>query len=98
MRINESLLKMDIQKWLQATTDRAPPERSDNVDIPDFINAQPEGREADGRRYQRKRKKRASSDSSVIAPKYDQRQNLRHNHRERSDDDGKDALTLPHFV
>lgn len=58
---------MDIQGWLQGTADRAPPNPSDEVDAPAFGHPI-QGIEATTTiRYRRKRK-RAASDSSIIAP------------------------------
>lgn len=61
---------MDIQKWLQATTDRAPPEKSDAVDAPNFIGSLRAQLEPDSHQYRSKRKRREPSDSSVIPQDY----------------------------
>ena len=60
---------MDIAQWLAATTDRAPPDRELGDHIPpvtDHPQAKDGGRRA-GRSYRRKRH-RASSDSSLVVP------------------------------
>ena len=59
---------MDITQWLQETAGRAPPDRSDEINIPDFLRPHHRAGDKPSRSYRRKRK-RASSDSSVIAPK-----------------------------
>lgn len=63
---------MDIQQWLAETADRAAPDRSDDHRFPDAFRAHPhaQGREEQlGRSYRRKKRKRASSDSSIIVPR-----------------------------
>lgn len=67
------LAEMDIQGWLQGTTDRAPPDPSDGLPIDASAFIQPATAE---RGYHRKRP-RAASDSSIIAP------------QRRADDRGK---------
>lgn len=57
---------MDIQGWLQGTVDRAPPNPSDEVDVPVFGPLTPIIKATNSKRYSRKRK-RAASDSSVIS-------------------------------
>ena len=57
---------MDIQGWLQGTTDRAPPNPSDEVDAPAFGPPAPIIKATNSKRYPRKRKQTAS-DSSVIS-------------------------------
>ena len=59
---------MDIHKWLNDTADRVPPDLSDDAHKPDFLQHHHEKSDRPGRNYRRKRK-RASSDSSVIAPR-----------------------------
>ena len=57
---------MDIQGWLQGTTDRAPPNPSDEVDAPAFGPPTPIIEATNSKRYYRKRKQTAS-DSSIIS-------------------------------
>jgi hypothetical protein len=57
---------MDIQGWLQGTADRAPPNSSDEVDPPAFGTPTQSIEATDAKRYHKKRK-RATSDSSIIA-------------------------------
>ena len=56
---------MDIQGWLQGTADRAPPDPSDEVDAPAFASPARTIKAANAKRYHKKRK-RATSDSSII--------------------------------
>lgn len=68
------LTTMDIQQWLAATTDRAPPQPSDDHHIPDAFRAHPHPHSPDrqlprGRSYRRKKRTGASSDSSLIPPR-----------------------------
>jgi hypothetical protein len=59
---------MDIRRWLEDTADREPPDHSDDINIPEkFRNDRPDHDQV-ARSYRYKRK-RASSDSSIIAPK-----------------------------
>jgi len=58
---------MDIQGWLQDTADRAPPNPSDEVDARAF-GPTAQGFEATNSRRYRPKRKRANSDSSIIAP------------------------------
>lgn len=58
---------MDIQGWLQGTADRAPPNPSDEVNAPAFGHPIQGIEATTAIRYRRKRK-RAASDSSIIAP------------------------------
>jgi len=62
---------MDIQRWLRDTTDRAPPEGFDDRQVPAFLRS-PGNADSLIRKYRRKRK-RAASDSSIIAPQPDVR-------------------------
>jgi hypothetical protein len=57
---------MDIQCWLQGTADRAPPNPSDEVDPRAFGPPTQSIQATDAKRYHKKRK-RATSDSSIIA-------------------------------
>lgn len=57
---------MDIQGWLQGTADRAPPNPSDEVDPRAFGPPTQNIEATDAKRYHKKRK-RATSDSSIIA-------------------------------
>ncbi|KAK5172131.1 uncharacterized protein LTR77_003769 [Saxophila tyrrhenica] len=59
---------MDIQGWLQDTADRAPPDEGDDQRVPDEAR-QDQALETSRRHYRRKRQ-RASSDSSLIAPRH----------------------------
>lgn len=77
---------MDIQRWLEATTDRAPPDKSEDPNIPEFINPPPAERNANSRRYHRRKKKGASSDSSVSAPRQDKLLKAARKRHVRSDD------------
>lgn len=58
---------MDIQGWLQGTADRAPPNPSDELDAPAFRQLARAVEATTATRYHRKRR-RAASDSSLIAP------------------------------
>ena len=63
---------MDIHEWLAATADRAEPNPSDDHRIPEELRAHPlppARVQGMGRSYRRKKRKRASSDSSIIAPR-----------------------------
>lgn len=75
---------MDIQGWLQGTTDRAPPDPPDGlaIEAPAFI------RPATAERKYHRRRRRAASDSSIIAPQ----QRL----RERGKADAHGALPGSH--
>lgn len=65
---------MDIQRWLENTADREPPDQQDHPTIPDFLQPHREP-EKPARKYRRKRK-RASSDSSILE--------LQHHHHHQS--------------
>jgi hypothetical protein len=56
---------MDIQGWLQGTADRAPPNPSDEVDLCAFGSPTQSVEATDVKRYYKR--KRATSDSSIIA-------------------------------
>lgn len=57
---------MDITAWLEGTTHREPPPQPDQVDNPLTFERQED--KPNGRRYRGRKRKRASSDSSIIAP------------------------------
>lgn len=63
---------MDIRQWLENTADREPPGRSDDISIPRKFRNDRQATGQIGRSYRYKRK-RASSDSSMIATKGNQR-------------------------
>jgi hypothetical protein len=58
---------MDIQGWLQGTADRAPPNPSDEPHALDFLQTAHGAETTKATRYHRKRH-RAATDSSIIAP------------------------------
>lgn len=59
---------MDIRQWLENTADREPPGRPDDISIPEKVRNDRQADDQVGQSY-RYKKKRASSDSSIIAPK-----------------------------
>lgn len=61
---------MDIRQWLEDTADREPPDHSDDNRIPGNFRPDRAGPDKAGRSYRRKRK-RGSSDSSIIAPRHE---------------------------
>lgn len=68
---------MDIQKWLENTADREPPDgTSDDLHIPDFLPPDRIRPSRVGATYRHKRK-RASTDSSIIAPRPDSHRNAK---------------------
>jgi len=61
---------MDVRRWLENTADRAPPDQREHEGIADFLRPHAEPVPEDrGPKYRRKRK-RASSDSSLIQPRH----------------------------
>ncbi|KAK5738546.1 hypothetical protein LTR17_005882 [Elasticomyces elasticus] len=75
-----------IQRWLQNTADREPPEQTEH-------HAQehaPDETEQLGKRYRRKRK-RASSDSSLLQPRHSHLDRAKSAHRARSSGGLRDA-------
>lgn len=58
---------MDISQWLEHTADRAPPDPPEDLQLHDIVHPLVEPGQST-RKYRRKRK-RASSDSSIIAPR-----------------------------
>ena len=59
--------RMDIRQWLHDTADRVPPDPSDDLHAHEIFRPHHQGSDRPGRDYRHKRK-RASSDSSLIAP------------------------------
>lgn len=65
---------MDIRQWLENTADREPPDRSDDIAIPDkFRNDRREDDQA-GRSYRYKRRRTSNDSSMIAAPKERHRQ------------------------
>ncbi|KAK3719063.1 hypothetical protein LTR37_004627 [Vermiconidia calcicola] len=83
---------MDIGAWLAATADRAPPDASSEHNVPEVRRPGNEGSERLGRNYRHKRK-RPSSDSSIIAPGHRNHQHARASfHSETVDREAADAV------
>ena len=59
---------MEVRKWLEDVADRVPPDESDDRSFPDLLQPRQEEPTRLGRSYRRKRRG-ASSDSSLIAPR-----------------------------
>ena len=59
---------MDVREWLQNTADRAPPDQDQAHALPDYLRPDTEAEHTQRPKYRHKRK-RASSDSSILQPR-----------------------------